>query len=73
MIPLEHSKEEELEVLLALSDRVYVIYEGKIMGEVKVGAGESEQSQIEEIGLMMTGTPLDQIHHIQKEGVNTDD
>src|SRR5687768_4765619 len=64
---------EELEELLALSDRVYVIYEGKIMGEVKVGAGESEQSQIEAIGLMMTGTPLDQIHHIQKEGVNTDD
>ena len=64
---------EELEELLALSDRVYVIYEGKIMGEVKVGAGESEQSQIEAIGLMMTGTPLDQIHQIQKEGVNTDD
>lgn len=64
---------EELEELLALSDRVYVIYEGKIMGEVKVGIGESEQSQIEAIGLMMTGTPLDQIHHIQKEGVSTDD
>ena len=27
---------EELEELLSLSDRVYVIYEGKIMGEVKV-------------------------------------
>jgi len=64
---------EELEELLALSDRVYVIYEGKIMGEVKVGAGESEQSQIEAIGLMMTGTPLDQIHQIQKEGVNPHD
>ena len=64
---------EELEELLALSDRVYVIYEGKIMGEVKVGATESEQSQIEAIGLMMTGTPFDQIHQIQKEGVATHD
>jgi simple sugar transport system ATP-binding protein len=57
---------EELEELLALSDRVYVIYEGKIMGEIKVHATEADQSQIEAIGLMMTGTPLEQI---QKEGV----
>ena len=57
---------EELEELLALSDRVYVIYEGKIMGEVKVGAGEPDERLIEAIGLMMTGTPLDQI---QNEGV----
>ena len=56
---------EELEELLALSDRVYVIYEGKIMGEVKVESAEPDQGQIEAIGLMMTGTPLDQI---QKEG-----
>ncbi len=59
---------EELEELLALSDRVYVIYEGKIMGEVKVESAEPEQSLIEAIGLMMTGTPLEQI---QKEGVAT--
>lgn len=57
---------EELEELLSLSDRVYVIYEGKIMGEVKVESGEPDQSLIETIGLMMTGTPLEQI---QKEGV----
>jgi simple sugar transport system ATP-binding protein len=57
---------EELEELLSLSDRVYVIYEGKIMGEVKVGGVEPDESLIEMIGLMMTGTPLDQIH---KEGV----
>jgi simple sugar transport system ATP-binding protein len=57
---------EELEELLALSDRVYVIYEGKIMGEVKVGGAESDQSLIEAIGQMMTGTPLEQIH---QEGV----
>ena len=52
---------EELEELLALSDRIYIIYEGKIMGELKVKTFEPDQSQIEEIGLMMTGTPLDEI------------
>jgi ABC-type uncharacterized transport system ATPase subunit len=57
---------EELEELLSLSDRVYVIYEGKIMGQVKVESGEPGQGLIETIGLMMTGTPLEQI---QKEGV----
>jgi simple sugar transport system ATP-binding protein len=56
---------EELEELLALSDRVYVIYEGKIMGEMQVGAGEPDERLIEAIGMMMTGTPLEQIH---KEG-----
>ncbi len=56
---------EELEELLSLSDRVYVIYEGKIMGEVKVKAMEPDSGLVETIGLMMTGTPLEQI---QKEG-----
>ena len=56
---------EELEELLALSDRVYVIYEGKIMGEVRVKSTEPDTGLIETIGLMMTGTPLEQI---QKEG-----
>ncbi|MDD2696316.1 MAG: heme ABC transporter ATP-binding protein, partial [Anaerolineales bacterium] len=46
---------EELEELLSLSDRIYVIYEGKIMGEVR-GA------DIDTIGQMMTGTPLEQIN-----------
>jgi len=45
---------EELEELLSLSDRVYVIYEGGIMGEVADG-------DIEKIGQMMTGTRLEQI------------
>ena len=58
---------EELEELLALSDRICVIYEGKIMGEVKVETVEPDQGFIEAIGLMMTGTPPDQIH---KEGVH---
>jgi simple sugar transport system ATP-binding protein len=59
---------EELEELLALSDRVYVVYEGKIMGEVRVGGGEPDERLIEAIGLMMTGTPQDQI---QNEGAAT--
>ena len=45
---------EELEELISLSDRIYVIYEGQIMGEVKDG-------DIEKIGLMMTGTKLEDI------------
>jgi simple sugar transport system ATP-binding protein len=50
---------EELEELLSLSDRILVIYEGKIMGEVK--AELESQRLIEMIGLMMTGTPLEKI------------
>jgi len=56
---------EELEELLSLSDRVYVIYEGRIMGEVKIDAKEPSPGLIEVVGLMMTGTPLSQI---EKEG-----
>jgi simple sugar transport system ATP-binding protein len=52
---------EELEELLSLSDRVYVIYEGRIMGEVRVGGAEPDQGLIETVGLMMTGTTLEQI------------
>jgi len=51
---------EELEELLSMSDRIYVIYEGKIMGEVQDG-------DINKIGLMMTGTPQEQI---ESEGVS---
>jgi len=59
---------EELEELLALSDRIYVIYEGQIMGEVKVEGGEAGEGQIDAIGLMMTGTSLEKI---QSEGAAT--
>jgi simple sugar transport system ATP-binding protein len=45
---------EELEELLSLADRTYVIYEGRIMGELQDG-------DLTTIGLMMTGTPLEQI------------
>ena len=45
---------EELDELIALSDRVYVIYEGKIMGEVKDG-------NLDLIGQMMTGARMEQV------------
>jgi simple sugar transport system ATP-binding protein len=45
---------EELEELFSLSDRVAVIYEGRLMGEVV-------EEDLEAIGLMMTGTPLEEI------------
>jgi len=50
---------EELEELLSLSDRLYVIYEGRIMGELVLSS--EKDADVEAIGLMMTGTPLDQI------------
>jgi len=51
---------EELEELIALSDRIAVIYEGKLMGELR-------ESDLETIGLMMTGTPLEQIRKGEAE------
>jgi ABC-type uncharacterized transport system ATPase subunit len=45
---------EELDELIALSDRIYVIYEGEIMGETR-------EDNPEKIGLMMTGTRLEEI------------
>ena len=47
---------EELEELMSLSDRILVIYEGRIMGEVS-----GDESDTQTIGMMMTGTPLEQI------------
>ena len=44
---------EELEELLALSDRLAVIYNGQIMGVVP-----TDQADINEIGLMMTGSQM---------------
>ncbi len=43
---------EELEELLALSDRICVIYEGQIVGEV-------DDHDMERLGLMMTGSADD--------------
>lgn len=42
---------EDLDELLSLSDRIAVIYEGRIVGEVP-----PDDKQVEEIGLMMAGS-----------------
>lgn len=42
---------EDLDELLAVSDRIVVLYEGQLMGEVSAG-----QARIEDLGLMMAGT-----------------
>jgi len=52
---------EELEELLSLSDRIFVIYEGKIMGEIQLSVDRESDKVVETIGLMMTGTPLEKI------------
>ena len=52
---------EELEELFSLSDRIYVIYEGRIMGEIQMGSEEPSDEVVETIGMMMTGTPLEKI------------
>jgi ABC-type uncharacterized transport system ATPase subunit len=52
---------EELDELISLSDRIYVIYEGEIMGE-------TQEDNPELIGLMMTGTRLEDID-LSGEGV----
>jgi ABC-type uncharacterized transport system ATPase subunit len=44
---------EELEELLSLSDRIAVIFDGKIMGVV-----DADDADINEIGLMMTGSAM---------------
>ncbi len=43
---------EELDELLSISDRVIGMYEGRFMGEV-----QTEDASLDEIGLMMAGTP----------------
>ena len=43
---------EELDEILALCDRIVVLYEGQIMGEV-----QGDQATLTELGLMMAGTP----------------
>ena len=50
---------EELDELISLSDRIYVIYEGEIMGQVDDG-------DINKIGQMMMGARLE---HVESEGV----
>lgn len=47
----------DLDELLALSNRILVMYEGQIMGELPKGQADPEL-----IGLMMAGTPASAIH-----------
>jgi ABC-type uncharacterized transport system ATPase subunit len=47
---------EDLEELLSLSDRIAVLYEGRIMGIV-----ESDKARVEELGLMMAGAAEGQV------------
>ena len=44
---------EELEELLNLSDRIAVLYEGRIMGTV-----DNDRTDIDQIGLLMGGRAL---------------
>lgn len=46
----------EIEEIMKLSDRVAVMYEGRVMGIVA-----PSETSVEELGLMMGGMPLDQI------------
>jgi len=50
---------EELDELIRLSDRIYVIYEGEIMGELVNIDGD--ESFIDHIGMMMTGTKIEDL------------
>ncbi len=53
----------ELEEIFSLSDRLLVMYEGEIMGEVK-----PEETTIEEVGLMMAGKRLTELRKGKVEG-----
>ena len=46
----------ELEEIFSLSDRILVMYEGEIMGEVR-----PEETTVEEVGLMMAGKKLEEV------------
>jgi ABC-type uncharacterized transport system ATPase subunit len=48
---------EELDELLSLSDRINVIYEGQIMGEVP-----PDDERVDDIGLMMAGSKVEAAH-----------
>lgn len=44
---------EDLDELLALSDRIAVLYEGRVMGTV-----DARTADVEHLGMMMAGTPV---------------
>jgi simple sugar transport system ATP-binding protein len=51
---------EDLDELLSLSDRIVVLFEGQIMGEVP-----PDDDRVDEIGLMMAGTQVEAAHATQ--------
>lgn len=53
----------ELSEIFALSDRIAVLYKGKIMGIYRNGSLTTEQ-----IGLLMAGVPIDSPADERKEG-----
>jgi len=57
---------EELDELIRLSDRIYVIYEGEIMGELSEVRGDADF--IEKVGLMMTGTRMEDLAAQERMG-----
>jgi len=48
---------EELDEIMSLADRIVVMYEGQIMGEMK-----AEEADLEQIGLMMAGTRKENLY-----------
>ncbi len=54
----------ELEEIFSLSDRILVMYEGKIMGEVR-----PEETSTEEVGMMMTGHRLEDLRSQETQEV----
>jgi len=53
---------EDLDEILNLSDRILVIYNGEITGEIEKSEIEKGEISREEIGLMMTGTKKEELH-----------
>jgi len=53
---------EDLDEILNLSDRILVIYNGEITGEIEKSEIEKGEISREEIGLMMTGTKKEALH-----------
>jgi simple sugar transport system ATP-binding protein len=57
---------EDLEELLAIADRIAVLFEGEVKGIMA-----AEQADIESLGLMMAGMNLSQLSQNKDENVST--
>ncbi len=60
---------EDLDELTSIADRIAVMFEGKIMGTIK-----SEDADVEMLGLMMAGIPLEELTNdvFEKSGSSTE-